>query len=261
VAGIVSGVALVLVAAGVFLFRDSLFGGGSADASEVASNTEGSDTPTAATPSPEAAPAPSEPVAAAPETPAPAPEAPKEKEKKTRDPSSIDLAGIPDFQPTPDTSADEWAQMNEWMSVWMDVDAGAAGNRAKLSLIKETRRAVPAILNYFKKQDFATKEGRSNGDQCQKALMQICNGTNFDWKYADEAAGRGFDNPDDVWFCKRATELWCNSWKQAEESIEAWIKMAKLEDKDPAEAARLREEFGATSAPIEPGSSDDLEVD
>lgn len=270
VAGILAGAALVVLAAGVFLFRDSLFGGdakAAGDGAQVAQEA-GAQSPTANAPAAaakEAPPAPEETAREVVETPAEEPAKPAKAEPKSKDPSSIDLAGMPDFQPTPDTSAEEWAQMNEWAAQWMDVDAGAAGNRAKLELVKQTRKAVPVILNVFKKLDFATKEGRSNGDQCQKALQQICNGTNFDWKYADEANGRGYDNPDDVWFCKKVVELWSNSWKQGEKNINAWIKMAKLDDKDPAEAARLRERFGGTSEPEEPdpsaGKADDLDVD
>ncbi len=256
VAGLVAGVALVAVAAGVFLFRDSLFGG-SQPKDEVVGAAP-SVTPEAPAPSAEPAPAAErEPVAAEPEAPKVEKAAPKPK-----DPSSIDLTAITDFEPTSDTSAEEWAQMNEWMTEWMDVDAGAAGNRAKLKLLENKRKAVPAILNFFKKQDFATKEGRSNGDQCQKALMQICNGTNFDWRYADDAAGKPVDFPDDVYFCKRVVEEWVKAWRQVEQNIEAWINLAKLNEKDPAEAARLREMFGgqASTDPSTP-SSDDLEVD
>jgi len=275
VVGIVSVAALVVVGAGLVLFRETLFGGGEAGASEgttaatpaAATPAGGSTQPGAAAPT-ELAAAPAEaqrepaPEAVTPGGDAPAAtqgEKPK-AETKAKDPATIDLTAIPDFGPTPDTTPEEWTKMNEQVGVWMDVEAGAAGNRARLELIKQTRKAVPVILNTFKKLDFSTKDGRSNGGHCQKALMQICNGTNFDWKYVDEAAGQVYDNPDDVWFCKRVVELWSNSWKQAEADIKAWIKIAKLEEKDPAEAKRLLEMFGGQSPP-DAGSSDDLEVD
>jgi hypothetical protein len=263
VAGILSGAALVVVGAGLYLFRGALFGGADAGSTQVAgslaaagTDAAGSATPPLATPAPPAR----EPLVED----SAAPAAPKPKaEPKPKDPNSIDLSAVADFQPTSDTTPEEWAQMSEWVAQWMDIDAGAAGNRAKLELVKRSRKAVPAILNAFKALDFATREGRSNGDQCQKALMQICNGTNFDWKYADEAAGRPYDHPDDVWFCKRVVELWANSWKQAEQDIRAWIKIAKLEEKDPAEAQRLLEMFGSQKSAPESagGGDDDLEVD
>jgi hypothetical protein len=67
-----------------------------------------------------------------------------------------------------------------------------------------------------------------------------------------------------VWFCKRSTELWCTLWKQAEENIEVWIQKAKLEEKDPEEAARLRATFGKAPEAGEAeagGGDEDLDVD
>ncbi len=253
-AGILAGAGLVLVAAVLFLLRDKIFGGGAKEAAEVAS------TPPAAAPQAPVASPVVQPESTR-EPSAPEPEKPKAA-KAPKDPNSIDLTAIANFEPTSDTSAEEWAQMMEWMAQWMDVDAGAAGNRAKLELMKKGRKAVPAILNFFKLQDFATKAGRSNGDQCQKALMQICNGTNFDWRYADEAAGHGYDFADDVYFCKRVVEEWVKAWRQVEQNIEAWINLAKLKEKDPAEAERLRTMFGgqSSSEPKAP-AAEDLEVD
>jgi hypothetical protein len=269
VGAIVGGIALVVLGAGFFLFKDQILGTGN-DAE--AASTPVADAPADGAPAqPEAASAAAERELAAADAPpddaaaaAAAAEVTEPPKPKAKDPASVDLAAIADFEPTPDTSAEEWAQMNEWMTTWMDVEAGAAGNRAKLSLIAEGRKAVPVILNHFKTLDFATPEGRSNGDQCQKALQQISNGTNFDWKYVDEAAGRPVDHPDDVYFCKRVVEEWTKLWRQVEVSIEAWIKIAKLEEKDPEEAARLRETFGGAQPAMEEpaaGSDDDLEVD
>jgi hypothetical protein len=278
---LLSVVGLVVVGAVLVLFRGAIFGTGEAratDESASASTPPADGAPPAAsgataTPAPNAGGASTEVTAAgvngsldeaaAREPLAAEAEAEKPKAGKApKDPSSIDLAAIPDFAPTPDTTPEEWAQMKEWMAQWMDVDAGAAGNRAKLKLEEQKRKAMPVILNHFKTLDFATKEGRSNGDQCQKSMMKICNGNNFDWAYADEAAGRGYDHPDDVWFCKRAAELWCKTFRQVDESIEAWIRMAKLEAKDPAEAERLRQMFGGqTPTDASQGAEGDLEVD
>jgi len=72
------------------------------------------------------------------------------------------------------------------------------------------------------------------------------------------------DHAPDVYFCKRVVEAWFKAWQQTEVSIEAWIKMAKLEEKAPEEAARLREAFAGQAPPEAAApavSSDDLEVD
>ena len=197
------------------------------------------------------------------------PEAPAEPAKKAdpkvKDPASIDLAAIADFGPTPDTTPEEWAKLQEAAAMMLDTEAGAAGTRARRALIEAKRKAVPALLNAFKKLDFATEAGRKAGDLCQTTLKDIWNGTNFDWRYPDEAAGKPVTDPGDVWFCKRSTELWCSLWRQAEENIEVWIQKAKLEEKDPDEAKRLRETFGKPAeegaADESGGGGDDLDVD
>ncbi|NOT28984.1 MAG: hypothetical protein HOP15_00890 [Planctomycetes bacterium] len=260
--GILFGVGLVAVAVVLFMLRAQIFGGSAPARNEdarAASDTAPAPAtqPVAETDMPQASAAT---AAEATREPAPTEPEPRKSEKaalKAQDPTSLDLAAIPDFQPTADTSADEWAEMSARVRQWMDAEAGAAGNRAKLELIEQKRKAVPAILNYFKKQDFATQEGRSNGDQCQKALMQICNGTNFDWRYADEAAGRPYDFPEDVAFCRRVVAEWVKAWRPVEHSIEAWIKLARLEERDPAEAERMRHMFGGQSSTDPAGADDD----
>ena len=196
VAGLLSGVGLLVVGGALILFRKEILGGGAPAPASLTVPAAGVQATQAEAPPAETGalaktleqpqadarqPAPAETPKAADAPPAAA-EKPKGNPKEVADSSKVDLASIPDFQPTSDTSPEEWAHLTEWVGQWMDVDAGAAGNRAKMELLKQGRKAVPAILNAFKKQDFASMEGRSNGDQCQKALMQISNGTNFDWR-------------------------------------------------------------------------------
>ncbi len=276
VAGIISALGLVAAGLALFLFKDQLFGSG--DAGETGSGPSLAQAPVlpAATP---AAPAPepasmeedsSSSLKAAPTEELDSPSAPSrgaEDRKpdapatKIADPSSIDLTQIQDFGPIDGTTEEEWAAMNEWMGRWMDVEAGAAGNKAKLQLVEKKRKAIPVILNAFKRQDFATKEGRSNGDQCQKSLMQICYGTNFDWKYADEAAGRPVTDPNDVYYCKRVVESWSKLWRKGQQDVEYWIRSLNLEVKDPGEAKRLREEFGGKSEAASSAEDEELDVD
>lgn len=266
-AGLLSIVGLVVVGAALFLFKDKLFGG-DAPAEGEGSTVNAGTTPEAGAPSPE--------TAAAEATPEPTPEpvaereeaAPAEPEKKpdpkVKDPASVDLAAIADFGPTPDTTPEEWTKLQETVVQMLDTEAGAASTKARRALLEQKRKAVPAILNAFKKLDFATDEGRKSGDLCQSTLKDIWNGTNFDWRYPDPAAGKPVTDPGDVWFCKRSTELWCSLWKQAEANIEVWIERAKLEEKDPDEAKRLRETFGQPGEPAaESGGGDggDLDVD
>ena len=43
------------------------------------------------------------------------------------------------------------------------------------------------------------------------------------------------------WYNKKAVQSWCKSWKQAETSLVAWGRMAKLSE---AEVAALEKELG-----------------
>ena len=253
----VVGIALLGLAA--YLLRDKMFPPATAAGPEGTAAEEAPTTPEeGATTAPEgeqqaAATEPEEPaatepaedaLAAAPPTPAP-----------QVDPATVDLTAIPDFGKVDGTTEEEWQEMNEQMRTWMDVSSGAAGNRARIALIGRKRAAFPVILNFFKRLDFSTEEGKGNGDQCQRALMDICNGTNFGWKYTTE--------PADVYFNKRVVESWAKQWERAQADVEHWIKMAKLEEKDPEEAARLRELSGTSpDAPAKPKpSEDELDVD
>ncbi len=276
VAGLVSGIGLVVAAALLFLFRGQLMGSDpgsgevtappaplAADPRTPAGTPE--ETGEAENPADERAsalPVEGSPLAAGgepePESGAPAAEP---KPARTVDPSSVDLTAIEDFGPVEDTTAEEWAEMTGWMEQWMDVEAGASGNKARMRLLEKKRKAIPVILNAFKRLDFATREGRSNGDLCQKSLRDLCHGTGFDWKYADDAAGRPVDHPEDVYFCKRVVQSWAELWKKGLADIEHWIRALDLDKKDPAEAARLRALQGAPAGVDAASEAEDLDPD
>ncbi|MCZ6596156.1 MAG: hypothetical protein O7B99_00800 [Planctomycetota bacterium] len=178
---------------------------------------------------------------------------PKEKPKSTKgDPSTVDLTAIQDFGPVDGTTTEEWDEMNGWMREWMDPWGGAAGARAGKKLQDKDRQAFPVILNYMKTLDLFTEDGYRNGDLCQRAMQEICNGTNFGWKYSVE--------PADVYYNKKVVKRWATNWESSLVDITAWIRMAKLDDKDPAEANRLRELHGGISKE-EQDELDDLDVD
>jgi hypothetical protein len=161
---------------------------------------------------------------------------------------AIDLGAIPDFGPVDGTTEEEWREMTEWATLWMDPGSGAKGTRSRDKLVEKGRRAFPVILNAMKDLDVSTEDGRRNGDLCQRELQKLCNGNNFDWRYSTE--------PADVYFNKKVIQLWCNQWDRAEDDIEYWIKMAKLDEKAPEEAKRLREELGGGEAKPDEEASD-----
>lgn len=141
--------------------------------------------------------------------------------------------------------------MNEWMTTFMDLDAGAASGRAGRKLEEKGRLAVPVVINHMKLLDLATEGGGSNGDLCQRTLQNLTNGRNFGWKYEGQ--------PEDIYYNKKVVENWSKTWARIVDDVEFWIEMAKLEAKDPEEAKRLRELYG-TADELD-GFDDDLDVD
>ena len=149
--------------------------------------------------------------------------------------------------------------MNEQMALWLDVNAGAKGRRAGQALEEMGRKAFPVILNHMKTLDFSTEDGYLAGFACQKALTNILNGNNFGWKNQHEEGYVEYD--------KKVVKSYADYvWAKVIIDIEAWINAAKLEDKDPDEAARLRRLYGEggdeEAAPEDEGGFDDeLDVD
>jgi len=174
-----------------------------------------------------AKPASEAPVAAA----APAPEP---KAAEAVDPASIDLGALPTYERFPGTSDEEWQQIQDWSRTMLDRSAGAAQTRAAKSLEQAGRKAFPAILNAMKSLDLATEDGMQAGKLCQRTMMNICNGTNFDWK--DDV------DPKSVVFNKKVVQLWASQWERCmtddPESNAYWAKFSKSEKKkgeQPAE--------------------------
>jgi hypothetical protein len=181
-----------------------------------------------------------------PEVPEPAVPAPGAERATASTPVPASPA-IADFDPTPDTSADEWRQMHDWTERWLKSDAGDEDDGARKELVQQGRKAVPVILNALKEQDFQTPEGLGVGNRCRSALAEISNGAEF-------AAVR--DEADPAAAHRRLVTEWAAAWRQAEQSIENWIELARLDEEDPDEAARLRERFGGLGPPEEPGEGE-----
>jgi hypothetical protein len=261
---------LVVIGAGVWFFRDALFGDGGSSVSAGETAPAAPATPNAGSEAP------------AEETDELTPPTPPTDEESAdagdgtgdaeaaamppkaqaadsgKDPASVDLAAIEDFGPAPGTEPGLWETMNEQMATYMDLDEGAAGMRAGLKLEEQGREAVPVILNHMKTLDFSTDEGFRKGDMCQKTLERICNGNNFGWKYSTE--------PADVYFNKRVVESWVNQWVKAKDNVEYWIKMAKLDERDPERAAELRATLGTPAddlpdVPVPDAGGGDIDPD
>jgi len=249
---IIAGVLMVAAGVGLFLMKDQILGKTTAaqpDETLVVADAG----PSGAEDTPEVAEDATDGLAA--ET--PAEEVPVEevsaptKKRKRADPSTVDLSAIADYGRTFDTTEEEWAEMKALLVTWADPWAGAKGMRAGRALQEEGRRAFPLILNKLKSIDLSTAEGKDAGYLYQRALMDICNGTNFGWKDSIES--------EDVYYNKKVVVGWCRAWDQVEIDVNAFISMAKLDEKDPDEAARLREATGQVATPEV--DEDDLDLD
>lgn len=184
--------------------------------------------------------------AGADETPEEAPEEtapPEPKPAKVADPSSVDLMALEDFGPADDTSEEEWGEIKRKVVTAFDPDAGAAGGRARKALEGYGRKAFPAIVNAMKRMNFATEQGRMDGDVAQKTLQYISNGRNVGWKYSTE--------PADVLYNKKAVKKLWDVWEKAKDDMKYWEFYAKIDKKD-SEAAE--EETG-----IDDEALDDLD--
>lgn len=276
-------VAILGLAGAAYFFRDTLFQGRSSSGNDVeakepaetAAATDASGGAEATTPAAPESPAPAAPQGAAtpPDGAAPEavpPQAPAGEDPfaaaappappAAPDPASIDLNAIPDFGPARDTTPAQWDQMNQWIATWMDPDAGVQGNKAKASLIAQSFRAIPPIVNRLKHIDLSTPEGQENGKQCQAALREICGGYNFNWKEGT--------TPADVVFNKTVAQKWADLWDKASSDAKYLVKILKLEPGSP-EARAIEAIYGVESSDEEPAQEqeparedlEDFEVD
>lgn len=239
--GLLVGLALVLLALVLFLLRDQLFGA-ERNAGAPAGSNAGSSQPQGNADRSPLEPAHRESLAP------PLASAGAGPGATGADPGAIDLRGWPDLEPTGDTSTQEWKQLEEWVSQWLDEDAGAAGDQAARELAHRGRPAVPAILNFLRRQDYATPEGRRVGDLAMPLLKGLSNGKDFGWPPAKGSS--------DVPACQRAVREWILAWRRCEQDIEVWIELARLDELAPEEATRLRATFGVGPEETEPEEGD-----
>ncbi|MDP6538301.1 MAG: hypothetical protein QF410_02035 [Planctomycetota bacterium] len=156
--------------------------------------------------------------------PEPEPE-PKPKPVNRKDPANIDLTLIEDYGPIAGQSEEDFLALQRLAKTMVDPEAGAAGNRARMSLAEAAKNAFPVVLNVMKDIDYSTEQGFRDGDLCQRLLMEICNGNNFGWKYSAAE--------EDEWYNKFVVQRWCTQWDRAKDDEAYWLKFSK-QDSQPA---------------------------
>ena len=93
-----------------------------------------------------------------------------------------------------------------------------------------------------------------SSDEKALFLKRVSNGKDFGWP-AGSAAGTA--PALEVYPCKLAIQEWTRAWQRCEQDIEVWIELARLEEQDPAEAARLRTTFGSGASDPSPEAEGD----
>jgi hypothetical protein len=144
-----------------------------------------------------------------------------------------DLSHIPDAAKHPETSDEEWTAMNEMMAAYIKPPFDRNAERSGDLLAPKGLRAVPAILNGWKKVDLSTSEGASLGWKIQTLLLQErCGGTNFGWHRDTRLENIAFNT--------HVIERWFQAWSQAGDDASKWEEIAKTGTKkssgEPAES-------------------------
>ncbi|MBK8179231.1 MAG: hypothetical protein IPK67_10170 [Planctomycetes bacterium] len=137
----------------------------------------------------------------------------------------FDLSTIPDFEPYPGTTPEQWEEIQQLATTWFDPLAGARASRARAKLEENPQQAFPAILNGLKKLNLEEEDGYRIADATQKMLEKICHGHNAGWKYRTEENWLQYD--------QKAIKLWCDMWTKASTDEAYWKKLTK---QDQAEA-------------------------
>lgn len=135
--------------------------------------------------------------------------------------ASLDLAQLTDQQPLEGTTDEEWSALNELVTRYRTPPFGPASVQCGDRLMIQGKRAIPAILNGFKRLDLTTAEGAEIGWKIQTLLLQgLCNDTNFGW--------RRETRPADVLLNQQVIQRWFQAWEAAGTDDEAWAEIARL---------------------------------
>ena len=134
--------------------------------------------------------------------------------------AGIDLSQLPDQAPLEGTSDEQWAALNELMTKYRTPPFSPASVPYGDRMMIQGKRAIPAILNGFKRLDLTTRDGADIGWKIQTLLLQgLCSDTNFGW--------RRETRPADVQFNQQVIQTWFQAWEIAGEDDELWAEIAR----------------------------------
>ncbi len=173
------------------------------------------------------------------ETPAP------EKTAKPAEPEPVDLSSLEPFGKPEGATDEQWAKLQEDAALFFDVDAGAAGGRARRRLEEAGKLAWPAILNEMIKLDPANPEDNEQGMLAQRAL-NVARGSQtsqaFDWRTPDD----GVLSEKNLRYNRKLIKALYDSWAKVVEDPSHWERIDKAEAAAEAKAdteKKIEDEF------------------
>jgi hypothetical protein len=145
-----------------------------------------------------------------------------------------DYSNLPDIARPDDIDQGIWDQMTQYMGEYVKPPFTTArcqpfGDR----LVQQGKRAIPVILNGWKRVDITTQDGADTGWKIQNMLLSnVANGTNFGWT-------RDTD-PKIVAANVQVIERWFKAWNDAKQDAAKWTEIAKTGTTPPAAPAEQK---------------------
>jgi hypothetical protein len=172
------------------------------------------------------------------------PAAPKPKAKPA-EPEPVDLSALEPFGKPEGATDEQWAKLQEDAEMFFDVDAGAAGGRARRRLEEAGKLAWPAILNEMIKLDPANPEDNEQGMLAQRALNAARGSQTsqaFDWRTPDD----GVLSEKNLRYNRKLIKALYDSWAKVVEDPSHWERIDKAEAAAEAKAdteKKIEDEF------------------
>ncbi len=172
--------------------------------------------------------------------------APAAKPKpKPAAPEPVDLAALEPFGKPDGVTNEQWAKLQEDAEMFFDVDAGAAGGRARRRLEEAGQPAWPAILNEMIKLDPAKPDDNEQGMLAQRALNAARGSQTsqaFDWRTPDD----GVLSEKNLRYNRKLIKALYDSWAAVVEDPAHWDRIDKAEAAAEAKAdteKKIEDEF------------------
>ncbi|MGB0330944.1 MAG: hypothetical protein ACPGPE_03895 [Planctomycetota bacterium] len=176
-----------------------------------------------------------------------------EPKAKPAEPEPVDLSALEPFGKPEGATDEQWAKLQEDAAMFFDVDAGAAGGRARRRLEEAGKLAWPAILNEMIKLDPAKPQDNQQGMLAQRALNAARGSQTsqaFDWRTPDD----GVLSEKNLRYNRKLIKALYDSWAKVVEDPSHWKRIDKAEAAAEAKAdteKKIEDEFDFDPSDLE----------